>query len=227
MSDPREVLIFQHVSNEGGGTILPFLERRGIPCRTLALHEGAALPDDLERVRAVCVMGGPMNVYEETAHPFLAPETACIARLLRENVPVLGVCLGSQLIAKALGARVYRAEREEIGWMRVKLTDAAKTDPVFGGLGEQLEVLQWHGDTFDLPDGARLLAAGADVPHQAYRVGSAYALQFHVEVTRPMLENWFSGRDDLPAILAGHDRYAAELQRITDRMYAAFFGLSR
>jgi GMP synthase (glutamine-hydrolysing) len=224
----KEVLILQHVANENAGTILDFLKREKIPYRQVRLFEpGYELPPH-SSVRALVVMGGPMNVYEEVLHPFLAEEDRYIREALRRGIPYLGVCLGSQLLAKALDAKVYKAEQEEIGWDDVKLERGAASDALLGPLGlEKLKVLQWHGDTFDLPKGAVHLASSGPVPNQAYSVdGRSWGLQFHVEVDRAMIEDWFKKREDLPKMLAEYDSYRQRLEALTDKMYRAFFSLS-
>lgn len=226
----KEVWILKHVANEGAGTIHDFLLSRNIPVRFIELYRGEKIPQDaktLAKLRAVCVMGGPMNVDDEQKFPFLKAEDAFIRLLIREHVPVLGVCLGSQLIAKALGQKVYKAAAPEIGWSRVDLTPEALSDPLFSRLFKtELQVLQWHEDTFDLPDGAVLLASSALVPHQAFRYGrTTYGLQFHVEVNNAMLLDWFENKPEGPAVLNTYRAYQAELQILTNRIYNAFFGL--
>jgi GMP synthase-like glutamine amidotransferase len=228
-NNDKEVWILKHVANEGAGTIHDFLLNQKIPIRFIELYRGEAIPQDLSNLRAVCVMGGPMNVDDEAKHPFLNSEKAFIRRLIDKEIPCLGVCLGSQLIASALEKRVYKAPVPEIGWSEVRLTPEAGQDPVFGALGsklEKLEVLQWHEDTFDLPDGAVLLAKGHAVPHQAFRVGRfAYGLQFHIEVNGAMLLDWFEKRPDCTAILSHYRAYQAHLNILTHRFYTAFFNL--
>lgn len=128
-----------------------------------------------------------MNVYDDGKHPFLADETAFLREAMRAGVPVLGICLGAQLVARASGARIYRAPLGETGWGTVSLTRAGREDPVTGSLPEVLPVLQWHEDTFGLPEQGVLLASSTACPHQAFRVGKAWGLQFHVEVERGML----------------------------------------
>jgi GMP synthase (glutamine-hydrolysing) len=223
----KEVWILKHVANEGAGTIHDFLIDRKVPVRFIELYRGESIPDDLSRVRAVCVMGGPMNVDAESEHPFLAAEKKFIRTLMSGNIPVLGVCLGSQLIAAALGKKVYKASTPEIGWSDVSLTSAAADDPVFSALPQRsLSVLQWHEDTFDLPDGAVLLARGSEVPHQAFRAGrSVYGFQFHVEVTGSMLMDWFEKRPEFAGIMDRYRAYQAELNILTHRIYDRFFSL--
>lgn len=225
--DAREVWILKHVANEGAGTIHDFLISKEIPVRFIELYRGEPIPSDLRNVRAVCVMGGPMNVDDEDKFPFLKAEDALIRLLIREHIPVLGVCLGSQLIAKALGKKVYKAAAPEIGWGKVRLSAEALDDPLFKPLHKnELQVLQWHEDTFDLPDGAVLLATNDQVPHQAFRYGrTTYGFQFHVEVNNAMLLDWFEKKPEGPAVLATYRAYQAEIQILSNRIYSAFFGL--
>ena len=228
MGHAKEVVILQHVANENAGTVLDFLERGKIPFRTVELFKpGYTLPD-LEQVRSLVVMGGPMNVYEEDKHPFLVEEDHYIRKAIKGKVPYLGVCLGSQLLAKALGAKVYKARQEEIGWSEVTMMPKADSDPLFGGLGlERIKVLQWHGDTFDLPEGSAHLASGLLVPNQAYAVsGRFYGLQFHLEVNRPMLVDWFKDRNDVSDICAEFDAYQDKLSGLTEKIYNSFFSLT-
>ncbi|HTL69656.1 MAG TPA: type 1 glutamine amidotransferase [Candidatus Eisenbacteria bacterium] len=222
-----EVLILEHDPKERSGTIAAWLEREKIPYRRARLFERVSFPEP-ESLRAVVVMGGPMNVYEEEKHPFLKAENDFIRRAVDARVPYLGVCLGSQLLAKALGARVYKAAKPEVGWMDVDLSPAAARDAFFGGVrSKKLKVFQWHEDTFDLPPGAVHLASSPDVPNQAYAVdGLFWGLQFHVEVDRPLLEDWFRDKDSLGAILGAYDAYAPELTGLTGAMYRSFFSLS-
>jgi GMP synthase (glutamine-hydrolysing) len=225
--DEKEVWILKHVANEGAGTIHDYLNGQKIPVRFIELYRGETIPADLSNVRAVCVMGGPMNVDDESKHPFLSAEKKFIRTLVEKNIPVLGVCLGSQLIAAALGKKVYKASAPEIGWCDVTLTPEAATDPVLSALPQRpISVLQWHEDTFDLPDGAVLLARGSEVPHQAFRVGrSVYGFQFHVEVTGSMLMDWFEKRAESAAIMNRYRAYQAELGVLTRRVYERFFSL--
>ena len=136
-------------------------------------------------------MGGPMSVNDEDEHPWLAGEKAAIAGHVRAGRPFWGSCLGAQLLAAALGARVYAGPAPEVGVLAVELTAAGRDDPVLGALPPRIDTLQWHGDTFDLPEGGVRLASSPAYANQAYRVGRlAYAVQFHVEVTEAMGEEW-------------------------------------
>ncbi len=131
-----------------------------------------------------------MSVNDEEEFPYLVEEKKFIKEALAENKPLLGICLGSQLIASALGERVYPGEEKELGWYPLRLTEEGKSDEAFSDFPESFEVFQWHGETFDLPEGAKLLAASELYPHQAFRIGKGYALQFHLEVTKDMIMDW-------------------------------------
>ncbi len=184
-------LVLQHVAVEGPGTLASYLDARGWTLETAALYEGAHLPEDAQGYQAVIVMGGPMGVYDEAEYPFLPDEHQFLRRVLAQGVPVLGICLGSQLLAKALGARVYRNPQKEIGWYTVDLTPAGAADPLFAGLTSPVPVFQWHGDAFDLPVGATPLAASPLCPLQAFRYGDrVYGLLFHLELTPTVIQSW-------------------------------------
>jgi GMP synthase-like glutamine amidotransferase len=151
------------------------------------LDRGDRIPD-LGECGAVIVLGGPMNVDEERRFPWLFEEKAALRRTVDAGIPVVGICLGSQLLARSFVAQVKRNPVKEIGWSAVTFTDEGKQDQMFSGLGGVLPVFQWHGDTFDLPDSAILLATSTLCAHQAFRVGKrAYGLQFHIEVKPHMI----------------------------------------
>lgn len=189
-----------------------FLAAAGREWRTVRLHCGDALPTNVGAGDAVIAMGGPMNVDEEERYPYLAAEKAFLRRVIEADVPVLGVCLGAQLIARACGAAVTRSPVEEVGWGEVILTDAGRADALFKGISSPLPVFRWHGDMFDLPVGGTLLATGAACPHQAFRVRRAWGLQFHIEATRDMIADWFP---DAPE-RAGYLQHFDSLQRVLD-----------
>jgi GMP synthase-like glutamine amidotransferase len=177
------VHVLQHVPYEGTGSIQPWMEARGIPVTTARLFEGSALPGPGD-FDWLIVMGGPMSVNDEKAHSWLAPEKRLISRAIEAGRIVLGICLGAQLIASALGARVFPNACKEIGWFPVRKTPGADSD--FAGVfNESQEVFHWHGDTFDLPFGAMNLLESSACAHQAYSIGNrVVGLQFHLETTR-------------------------------------------
>lgn len=188
----------QHVPFEGPGFIGYWAGQHSHTLTFTRFYESCNLPP-LETFDWLVVMGGPMGVYDEGLHPWLRQEKAFVASAIGAGKIVVGVCLGSQLIAEALGAKVYPAPKKEIGWYPVFLTDAAARLPIFAGFPASVEVLHWHGDTFDLPQDAVLLMKSRACPNQAYLYnGKVLGLQFHLECTpatlRAMVEN---GRGEL------------------------------
>ncbi len=182
--------VLQHIRCEPPGLFSDVLRRHGIVVGTVELDEGGELPDWHE-VDLVLAMGGPMSVHDEAEHPWLAEEKRWIAAAVQVGVPYFGVCLGAQLLAASLGAPVHAGETPEVGVLPVAVTAAGRSDPVFGALADEFPALQWHSDTFGIPAGAVHLARSAAYPNQAFRFGeTAYAVQFHVEVTSRMLAEW-------------------------------------
>lgn len=178
-----DVLILQHVRPEPPGTIAEVFEDRDVSYDTVQVFRGDPVPDSLG-AKSLVVMGGPMGVADLGDRPHLSKELTLIEEALRDDHPVLGVCLGSQLLAHVLGADVRPGSEKEIGWHQVTLTDAAADDPLFRDVDESFTPFHWHGDVFALPDGAVSLARSAQTEHQAFRYGEhAYGLLFHLEVT--------------------------------------------
>ena len=183
------LVAFRHVPFEGLGLIQPALEARGIAVEYADLFQsGTALPD-VASAAGLIFLGGPMSANDDL--PYLRQELQVIRQAAERSQPVLGVCLGSQLIAKALGAKVFQNSTKEIGWFDIRLTDAGRQDPILAALDTGETVFHWHGETFDLPEGAAWLAYSQACRHQAFRVGSnVYGLQFHLEVTPEMIADW-------------------------------------
>ena len=184
------VLVLQHIACEPPGTYEDVLRARGAQTVRVELDEGQELPDRRE-IDAIVCMGGPMSATDDAELPWLTAEKAFIAEAVRADVPFWGVCLGVQLLAASLGARVYPGQAPEVGVLPVQLTDAAQDDPVFSTLPREVPTLQWHGDTFELPEGAVALAGSPAYPNQAFRYGAyAYGVQFHVEVSPELAREW-------------------------------------
>jgi GMP synthase-like glutamine amidotransferase len=184
------LLIVKHVDIEGPGLIEDCLRQEKIPYQVLSLESGLHLPK-LDNLTHIVFLGGPMNVYEEDRYPFLIEEDLFIKEAIQRGKSILGICLGAQLIAKALGAKVFKASAKEIGWYDVSLTRIGSIDPFFSHLPRTFSVFQWHEDTFEIPHGAILIATSSVVPHQAFRYGdNAYGLQFHIEVTQDIIREW-------------------------------------
>jgi GMP synthase (glutamine-hydrolysing) len=182
----RKILSIQNISCETLGTLEDFLESDGYVLDKVLAPEDP-IPQSAIEFSAIILLGGPMSVYEGI--PYLTKEQFLIRDAYRRNIPVLGVCLGSQLIAGALGGTVFRGAKKEIGWYDVKITDKG-LDNLFKGFEQkELGVFQWHGDTYTLPGNAVVLAY-SDLYPQAFKIGSAYGLQFHLEVTADMIKVW-------------------------------------
>ena len=195
-----DVLVLQHIACEPPGVFEDVLLERGAALHRVEVDEGEPLPvEAASRFEAIVAMGGPMSVNDEEEHLWLADEKALIASAVRAGVPFWGSCLGVQLLASSLGARVQRGPLPEVGVLPVYATPAAASDPVFSALAWPRPTLQWHQDTFELPDNATLLATSPAYPHQAFRVGRvAYGVQFHVEIDEAMADAWA----EVPAYVA-------------------------
>lgn len=192
------VLILKHVASEGPGTIEDFLLGQGTPYRIAELWKDEIPP--AKDFTAVVIMGGPMSVNDENQYPYMRREKELVRAFIDEGKKVLGICLGAQMMAKALGAKVYAGPEKEIGWYDIELTEDGLRDPFLkrlavhpraGDFWRRFKVFHWHGETFDIPDGAVRIAKSSIYPNQAFRYGShAYAFQFHIEVKKAMIYEW-------------------------------------
>jgi GMP synthase-like glutamine amidotransferase len=202
MAISAPILVLQHVECEPPAAYEDELLARGLSLHRVQVDRGGELPD-WRRFAAIIAMGGPMGAYEERAHPWLTAEKRTIADAVRAGKPYWGVCLGAQLLASSLGARVAPGPGPEIGVPPITLTEAAAEDPVFAAAPQSFRALSWHGDTYELPEGAVRLAGSELYPQQAFVLGRAYALQFHLEVTAELAGTWA----EVPA-------YAAEVEQL-------------
>ncbi len=186
-------LVFQHVAVEHPGIFRDFWRRAGVRWTAIELDEGDAIPEDLQAYDALIVMGGPMDVWQTAENPWLTPEIAAIRQfVVNLGRPFLGVCLGHQLLAEALGGHVGPAAAPEVGPCRVRLTGQHATDPLLHDFPSPLMTFQWHGaEIKSLPAGAVVLAETPACPIQAFRWGScAFGLQFHAEITAETVHDW-------------------------------------
>ena len=208
-----KVLAVVHGANCPSGSFGDLVEERGHELETWAIGSGAPEPP-LDEHSAVMLIGGSMHSDQEEYHPWLLEDDAFIRRLLARRVPLLGVCLGAQLVAKAGGGRVYRLDQPEIGWFDVELTDEAARDPVFAGLPRRFAAFEWHCFAFDVPSGIAPLARSRACP-QAFRLGeAAWAVQFHPEVTREIAASWVNEEPEEAS--GGAEAFLAETERHID-----------
>jgi GMP synthase (glutamine-hydrolysing) len=224
-----DVLVIKNVSSEGPGTIEDHLRIGKIPCTIIDLEQGQSLPD-IRSYSHIVIMGGPMAVYEMDRTPYLKDEALFIKKAVHAHKHVLGVCLGAQMLAHVLGARVYPGDAKEIGWYDVTLTEEGMRDRCMAGLavdgGKTAQVFHWHGDTFDLPQGAVRLASSALYPNQAFRYDDrVYALQFHVEVTPGIVDGWLRNEKgiDFPLIDKRSLEIYGSYRERAEVFYRAFF----
>lgn len=177
---------FQHVNYEGLGGIDSWIQAKGVQHNGTRFFTDYTLPDP-SSVQALIIMGGPMSVHDEEKYSWLKEEKKFIEKLIRDNKPILGICLGAQLIADVLGARVYPNKNKEIGWFPVELTREGKNSPLMGALPPVFMGFHWHGETFDIPSGATHLARSAGCENQAFSYNEkVLALQFHPEINIPL-----------------------------------------
>lgn len=189
----KKVLVFQHVPYEILGTLDPLLRAAGYRIRYVNFGREPDTEPDVDKYQGLIVLGGPMNVDMVEKYPHLKTEVRLIKRAMEQGIPILGICLGAQLIAKTLGAKVGKNSEKEIGWYDISLTDAGKEDPLMRHLVDTRSIFEWHSDTFELPKGAVHLASGSTCLNQAFRYGeNVYGFQFHMEVDEPLVERWLN-----------------------------------
>jgi GMP synthase (glutamine-hydrolysing) len=218
-----DILVLQHIHTEPLGTISDALDSRGLSYRYIRSYDGETIPAEMGASVGLVVMGGPMGAYEQERHPFLTHELRLIEHALGLGVPVLGICLGSQMLASVLGAHVAPGPDPEIGWDSVTLTEEAAIDRLLHPIDSTFTGFHWHGDIFDLPDGAVSLASSEMTECQAFRHGNnAYGFLFHMEMNDFMVRDWTASNKpylasmgvDIESILAGIPKHLNDLQHI-------------
>jgi GMP synthase (glutamine-hydrolysing) len=192
MARPK-ILVFQHVPYEPLGPLDPLLKQAGFRIRYVNFGRNPDERPTLDGYAALIILGGPMNADNTAEFPHLATELELISDALQRDMSILGICLGAQLLAKALGGTVHVGAGREIGWYSVDVTEVGQNDPVLSTFGQQQEVFQWHDDVIELPDHVEHLAGSENCPVQAFRHGEhAYGFQFHLEVDGAMIERWLT-----------------------------------
>lgn len=231
------VLICKNIETEGPGTIEDYLRMNRIPYRIIELSKGEIIPDT-DNFATLIMMGGPMSVNEDDIYPYIKKEEELVRDFISKGRKVFGICLGAQIMAKALGSKVYVGPEKEIGWYDIELTGDGLRDPLMqrlaihpeeGDFWRRFKVFHWHGETFDIPHGAVRLASSVLYPNQAFRYGDdAYAFQFHIEASKEIIYEWFK---DEPEML---NRLKGETERVYNvynaramNFYKAFFKVSR
>ncbi|MBI4838142.1 MAG: type 1 glutamine amidotransferase [Nitrospirae bacterium] len=221
------VLICKNILTEGPGTIEDYLKLKKIPYHIADLSAGERLPAP-DAFDTLVMMGGPMSVNADNIYTYIKDEENLVRDFISKGKKVLGVCLGAQIMAKALGAKVYAGPQEEIGWYNTKFTENGLKDELFSSLltpnSKLLTVFHWHGETFDIPEGAVRLASSELYPNQAFRYGkNAYAFQFHIEVTRKMISDWLRAAPDFQKIKKDSETFYSEYSVRAEKFYEKFF----
>lgn len=225
----REIYIFRHAPHEGPGYLAEFLARRGLPYRLVRIDQDDPVPSSIDGISGLVFMGGPMSVNDPL--PWIPKAVQLIRQAVAAEVPVLGHCLGGQLMAKALGGAVTRNPVKEIGWLPVEVIDGPAAHTWLDGLPREFEVFHWHGETFSIPEGAARLLASRACPNQGFVLGRHLALQCHVEMTADMVRAWArlgaeeiaqpsASVQDAAQMTADLDARVTHLQAIADKLYA-------
>jgi GMP synthase (glutamine-hydrolysing) len=234
----KKLLVCQHVAHELLGTLNPILKRAGFRIRYVNFARHPDAQPSLDGYDGLVILGGPMSVNDSHRLAHLTTEMKLIEAAMKKNLPVLGICLGAQLIAKSLGANVYPNREKEIGWYDISPTDEAENDPLLAAFEKTEKIFQWHGETFDIPNTGLHLAFSSRCAHQAFRYGeNVYGLQFHLEVDEPMIQRWLRVPDNRKEIAALGADITAEriysetpahikrLHQLSDGVFGAFIEL--
>lgn len=230
----KKVLVIRNVSYETEGLLESLLRDEGLELAIVDFQQDASVEPRLDGYAGVVVMGGPMGANDTDRFPYLLQVERLCLEAMERSIPLVGVCLGAQIMAKVLGSEVYPNPVREVGWYDLTMAEGAGRDPLFSGLDPREVVLQWHGDTFDLPKGAVLLASSPDCVNQAFRYGdNGYAVQFHLEILESMIREWVGrdaargwlrkkGRISATRILADTDTYMSRSEELGRQVYSRF-----
>jgi len=234
----KKLLVCQHVAFEILGTLDPLLRSSGFRIRYVNFSRHPEAEPRLDGYHGMVVLGGPMSVDQVDEHPHLATEVRLIENAIDRDIPILGICLGAQLVARALGARVGRNHEKEIGWYDVSPSEEGKADPLFSHFSKAEKIFQWHGDTFEVPSEAVHLASSPTCRNQAFRYReNVYGFQFHMEVDEPLIERWLNvpihraeleeleGRIDPDVIRRETPDHIARLKSLSDETFSNFIRL--
>lgn len=223
----KSIAIVRHAAHEGPGYFAEFLDRRRIPHRLVRIDANDPVPQSLDGISGLVLMGGPMSVNDDL--PWIPRVVRLIQQAIKDDVPILGHCLGGQLMAKALGGTVTRNPVREIGWLPVERVEGPVAQRWLDGLPPRFDVYHWHGETFSIPTGATRIFASRDCPNQAYAIGKHLGMQCHVEMTPDLIDSWTTtGADELKPsstvqtreqMLADVQNKTTQLHRVADVLY--------
>ncbi len=235
-----KLLVFQHVPYEILGTFDPMIRERGFRVRYINFGRDPHAEPNVTKYDGLIVLGGPMNVGQVDEYPHLATEMRALKTALEHDIPIMGICLGAQLLAKTLGAEVSRCPEKEIGWYDVTPTTEGLSDSVLRHFGGTRKIFEWHGDAFSNPPGAIQLAGSKAWPNQAYRYGNnAYGFQFHLEVDEALVHRWLAtpryveelsalqGRTDAETIRRETATHIEDLKNLSKDVFGSFLDLIR
>jgi GMP synthase (glutamine-hydrolysing) len=207
----RKVLVFQHVANRILGTLNPTLKERGLNMRYVNFERFPEEKPSIDKYNGLIILGGHMGVYEADLYKHIKVEMQLIEEALKKDIPILGICLGAQLLAHVLGAKVTKSEIKEVGWCDIELTREGKADPILSHFNKTEKVFQLHGDTFEIPKAAKHLASSNICEGQAFSYGEkVYGLQFHLEVDEEMILRWLVSTKNQEEIFSNIPNFTIE-----------------
>ena len=216
----RKVLVFQHVANEILGTLNPALKQQGLRIRYVNFERDPNATPSIDKYNGLIVLGGYMGVYEADQYTHIKTEMKLIEEALKKDVPVLGICLGAQILAHVLGSEVRKAPEKEMGWYDIELTTAGENAPLLSHFKKTEKIFQMHGDTFDIPKSCEHLATSKLCPAQAFSYGrKAYGLQFHLEVDEAMISRWLNNPRNQQDIESSGGKVSAEQMKADTAKY--------
>lgn len=207
----RKVLVFQHVAHKILGTLNSTLKSHGLRMRYVNFERNPDAEPSMEKYNGLIVLGGHMGVYEAEKYTHIKTEMLMIEEALKKNIPILGICLGAQLLAHVLGSNVRKSAEKEIGWYDITLTKAGISDPLFNHFAPREKIFQLHGDTFDIPQSAEHLASSELCASQAFRYGEkVYGMQFHLEVDEAMIHRWLQNQQNQHEIAQSNGKFSID-----------------
>ena len=216
----RKILVFQHVANKILGTLNPTLKDHGLKIRYVNFDRNPEESPTIDKYNGLIVLGGQMGVYEADRYTHIKTEMKLIEEALKKNIPVLGICLGAQMLAQVLGSEVRQSNEKEIGWFDIHLTADGQNDPILSHFQKKEKLFQLHGDTFDIPKSAVQLASSDIFPGQAFRYSEkVYGIQFHLEVDKAMIHRWLDNKRNQLEITNSEGKFSVEQIRLETEQY--------